>query len=122
MRKNALLLAAVSAVALMTMTVPANAVFVCTVTDGVKVCENQFGFAPGADVKSGASDQQIDHVIERVRSMGHEAHLSRGTFRTIIGVIGDESQFQPEQFQVLPGVADAVAWCRQRVTGPQRLA
>ncbi len=68
-------------------------------------------------LKSGASDQQIDHVIRRVESMGLEAHLSRGTFRTIIGVIGDESQFQPDRFQVLPGVADVI-----RVLPPYKLA
>jgi 3-deoxy-7-phosphoheptulonate synthase len=68
-------------------------------------------------LKSGASDQQIDHVIGRVESMGLQAHLSRGTYRTIIGVIGDESQFQPERFQVLPGVADVI-----RVLPPYKLA
>ena len=47
-------------------------------------------------------------MIRRVESLGLKAHLSRGTFRTIIGVIGDESQFQPEQFQVLPGVVDVI--------------
>ena len=59
-------------------------------------------------LKSGATDDQVDHVIRRVESLGLKAHLSRGTFRTIIGVIGDESQFQPEQFQVLPGVVDVI--------------
>ncbi len=59
-------------------------------------------------LKSGATDEQIDHVIERVESMGLRAHLSRGTHRTIIGVIGDESQFKPDSFQVLPGVADVI--------------
>jgi len=59
-------------------------------------------------LKSGATDDQIDHVIQRVESMGLKAHLSRGTFRTIIGVIGDESQFQPERFSVLAYVADVI--------------
>ena len=43
-------------------------------------------------LKPGVTDEQIDHVIERVESLGLQAHLSRGTYRTIIGVIGDESQ------------------------------
>jgi len=59
-------------------------------------------------LKSGATDEQIDHVVEKVESLGLNAHLSRGTHRTIIGVIGDESQFQPEQFQVLPGVSEVI--------------
>ena len=48
-------------------------------------------------LKSGATDAQIDHVIERVESLGLRAHLSRGTHRTIIGVIGDESQFEGDE-------------------------
>jgi 3-deoxy-7-phosphoheptulonate synthase len=68
-------------------------------------------------LKSGATDDQIDHVLKRVESLGMKAHLSRGTFRTIIGVIGDESLFQPEQFQVLPGVIEVI-----RVLPPYKLA
>ncbi|MGD9721069.1 MAG: 3-deoxy-7-phosphoheptulonate synthase [Pirellulales bacterium] len=68
-------------------------------------------------LKSGATDEQVDHVIQRVESLGMKAHLSRGTFRTIIGVIGDESQFQPDQFQVLPGVVEVI-----RVLPPYKLA
>jgi 3-deoxy-7-phosphoheptulonate synthase len=68
-------------------------------------------------LKSGATDEQIDHVLKRVESLGLKAHLSRGTFRTIIGVIGDESQYQPDQFQVLPGVVDVI-----RVLPPYKLA
>jgi 3-deoxy-7-phosphoheptulonate synthase len=59
-------------------------------------------------LKAGTSDAQIDHVIARVESLGLKAHLSRGTYRTIIGVIGDESQFEPATFQAIPGVADVI--------------
>jgi 3-deoxy-7-phosphoheptulonate synthase len=59
-------------------------------------------------LKSGSTDEQIDRVVQRVEALGMQAHLSRGTFRTIIGVIGDESKFQPEQFQVLPGVSEVI--------------
>ncbi len=68
-------------------------------------------------LKPGTTDEQIEHAIERVEALGLTAHLSRGTHRTIIGVIGDESQFQPEQFQVIPGVADVI-----RVLPPYKLA
>src|SRR3954452_25095061 len=37
-------------------------------------------------LKSEATDDQIGHVIERVEALGLRAHLSRGTYRTIIGV------------------------------------
>jgi 3-deoxy-7-phosphoheptulonate synthase len=68
-------------------------------------------------LKSGSTEEQVAHVLARVESLGMSAHLSRGTYRTIIGVIGDESLFQPEQFQVLPGVADVI-----RVLPPYKLA
>jgi 3-deoxy-7-phosphoheptulonate synthase len=68
-------------------------------------------------LKSGASEDQITHVLDRVESLGLRAHLSRGSHRTIVGVIGDESQFDAAQFQVLPGVADVI-----RVLPPYKLA
>jgi 3-deoxy-7-phosphoheptulonate synthase len=68
-------------------------------------------------LKSGSTDEQVDHVVKRVESLGMKAHLSRGTYRTIIGVIGDESKYQPEQFQVLPGVVEVI-----RVLPPYKLA
>ncbi len=59
-------------------------------------------------LKSGASDAQINHVVERVESLGLKAHLSRGTYRTVIGVIGDEDKLQVEPLQAIPGVAQVV--------------
>ena len=45
-------------------------------------------------LKDHATDEQIEHVVERVESQGLKAHLSRGTYRTVIGVIGDENRRQ----------------------------
>ncbi|KAA5543855.1 3-deoxy-7-phosphoheptulonate synthase [Roseiconus nitratireducens] len=59
-------------------------------------------------LKSGATDDQIDHVIERVEALGLQAHLSRGTFRTILGIIGDESKIDAEAIRAIPGVASVV--------------
>ena len=36
------------------------------------------------------------------------AHLSRGTYRTIIGVIGDEQKISAEPLRAIPGVADVI--------------
>jgi 3-deoxy-7-phosphoheptulonate synthase len=68
-------------------------------------------------LKSGATEEQIQHVIQRVEAQGLRAHLSRGTHRTIIGVIGDEAQLQPARFQAIPGVAEVM-----RVLPPYKLA
>jgi 3-deoxy-7-phosphoheptulonate synthase len=47
-------------------------------------------------LKSDVTEAQIGHVIERVEALGLRAHLSRGTYRTIIGVIGDEQKLRAE--------------------------
>ena len=59
-------------------------------------------------LKSDASDEQVDHVVERVESLGLSAHLSRGTHRTIIGVIGDEDKLRTEPLLAIPGVEEVV--------------
>ena len=59
-------------------------------------------------LKSGVSTDQVTHVIERVESLGFQAHLSQGTYRTIVGIIGDESQLTPEALRAIPGVADVI--------------
>ncbi len=59
-------------------------------------------------LKSDATEPQIQHVIERVESLGFGAHLSRGTFRTIIGLIGDEQRLQAEPLSAIPGVAEVL--------------
>ncbi|MEX0937463.1 MAG: 3-deoxy-7-phosphoheptulonate synthase [Pirellulales bacterium] len=59
-------------------------------------------------LKPGASEDQISHVIERVESLGLRAHLSRGTFRTVIGVIGDEDKIRSAPLAAIPGVAEVV--------------
>src|SRR5947208_10833748 len=51
-----------------------------------------------------SSEQQIEHVLERIRELGLKAHLSRGELRTIVGVIGDETKLQAEPLSAIPGV------------------
>src|SRR5207247_310574 len=55
-------------------------------------------------LRPGSSDQEIDHVVERIHELGFKAHLSRGELRTIIGVIGDEEKLQVEPLAAIPGV------------------
>jgi 3-deoxy-7-phosphoheptulonate synthase len=59
-------------------------------------------------LQSGASQEQIDHVVERIEAMGLKAHLSRGTYRTIVGVIGDEDKLRAAPLRAIPGVADVI--------------
>lgn len=59
-------------------------------------------------LKSDVTEDQIQHVIERLESLGMRAHLSRGTYRTIIGVIGDEQKLSSEPLKAIPGVMDVM--------------
>lgn len=55
-----------------------------------------------------ATDDQIQHVLDRVEKIGLQHHLSRGTFRTIVGIIGDESEINVEGLRAIPGVQKVV--------------
>ncbi len=59
-------------------------------------------------LKSNATDEQVEHVLQRVEAMGLQHHLSRGTYRTIVGIIGDEEQLREEPLRAIPGVASVV--------------
>ncbi len=51
-----------------------------------------------------ASKDQINHIIEKVKSLGLTPHVSQGTERTIIGVIGPEDILRVTPLEVFPGV------------------
>jgi 3-deoxy-7-phosphoheptulonate synthase len=55
-----------------------------------------------------ASTDQIASVVARVEAEGMHAHLSQGTERTIIGVVGDIRWVNREQFLLMPGVNSIV--------------
>jgi 3-deoxy-7-phosphoheptulonate synthase len=68
-------------------------------------------------MQSGATDRDVAAVIDRIEALGFRPHVSTGSERTVIGVIGDERPVDPETFEVLPGVERAV-----RILHPFRLA
>jgi 3-deoxy-7-phosphoheptulonate synthase len=55
-----------------------------------------------------ATDQDIENVVGQIRDLGLQAHVSRGTERTIIGVIGDERLIRKERLALLPHVDDVI--------------
>jgi 3-deoxy-7-phosphoheptulonate synthase len=65
----------------------------------------------------GASRGQVDYVVSRIQEMGCKAHLSQGVERTIIGVVGEERQLNPEAFEMMDGVEKIM-----RVVRPFKLA
>jgi 3-deoxy-7-phosphoheptulonate synthase len=65
---------------------------------------------------SDATGEQLDAVVETVRTAGGSAFVSRGVHRTIVGLVGDIEQFQSLNLQTFPGVADVV-----RISTPYKL-
>lgn len=68
-------------------------------------------------MKANATPQQVENVIEQVKSMGLAVHLSQGVEATIIGAIGETHNIPMDRFEGLDGV-DIV----QRITQPYKLA
>jgi len=68
-------------------------------------------------MQSGASEDQIQHVIDRLVSLGFDIHRSTGASHTVIGAVGVGPDFDPRDIEVLPGVREVV-----RVTQPYKLA
>jgi 3-deoxy-7-phosphoheptulonate synthase len=60
-------------------------------------------------MKRNATDEQIDHVIQWIESLGYKTHPSRGVERTIIGAIGDDRGKEGLlQVELLSGVEKAM--------------
>lgn len=55
-----------------------------------------------------ATEAQLSHLVEHVEASGLKANISRGTYRTIIGLIGDERKLSLEHVKSIPGVADVI--------------
>lgn len=53
---------------------------------------------------SEATEADIEAVGERVRTLGGEAFVSRGTVHTIIGLVGDTERFKALDWTQMPGV------------------
>lgn len=59
-------------------------------------------------MKPGASEQDIESVVERIESCGARAHLSRGEEVTVIGAIGDREHVQRLGLEGHAGVQQVV--------------
>jgi len=55
-------------------------------------------------LKKDATQETIEHVVEKIKGAGLAVHISKGKERTIIGAIGDESVLVSMSLEALPGV------------------
>jgi len=58
-------------------------------------------------MKTNATPEQIEQVVKEIKKCGLRADVSKGKYRTIIGLIGDERKAPLEHFATLPGVKEA---------------
>ncbi|MFH1767982.1 MAG: 3-deoxy-7-phosphoheptulonate synthase [Candidatus Omnitrophota bacterium] len=54
--------------------------------------------------KKGATENEIEHVIDKIKKLGLNAMVSRGVERTIVGVLGPEDIVRLQPFEVFSGV------------------
>ncbi len=51
-----------------------------------------------------ATKEQIEHIVQKMESLGLKTMVSKGVERTIIGVIGEEDVLRVQPLEVYPGV------------------
>jgi 3-deoxy-7-phosphoheptulonate synthase len=51
-----------------------------------------------------ATEEQIDHIVSRIRNWGLKSEVSRGEHRVVIGVIGPEDKIREKPLGAFPGV------------------
>ena len=62
------------------------------------------------NMSDSATDEQIDHIIQRIREAGYQPHVTRGTERTIVAAVGSGGRrHEIEALSVAPGVDNVVA-------------
>ena len=59
-------------------------------------------------MKTDATQEEIDQVVKEIKKYGLRASVSRGDYRTVIGLVGDESKADFAHFTTLPGVREAM--------------
>ena len=62
-------------------------------------------------MSSGATEEQIQHIVKRIEECGCQARLIRGVENTVIGVVGNSNQHrnQLEALAVAPSVDEIIA-------------
>ncbi len=59
-------------------------------------------------MNSDTTNEQIEGVVNKLKSFGLDSNVSRGVERTVIGAIGDETKADKELLQALPGVENVI--------------
>ena len=68
-------------------------------------------------MEAGATEEQIQNVIDRLITLNFSVHRSTGVLHTVLGGVGPEENIAPEDLQVMDGVKEC-----HRVVSPYKLA
>src|ERR1051325_8986748 len=68
-------------------------------------------------MQQGATEEQIQAVIDRLVGMGFTVHRSTGVLHTVLGGVGPVDDFDPADFEVMDGVKEC-----HRIVSPYKLA
>lgn len=68
-------------------------------------------------MEEGATEEQIQHVIDKLMKKGFDAHRSTGARQTVIGAVGAKIDFDTRDIELIDGVEEVV-----RITAPYKLA
>ncbi len=68
-------------------------------------------------MQSGASEEQVQYVIEQMVELGFNVHRTTGETQTILAGVGSPGQFDVADFSVMSGVHNAY-----RISSPYKLA
>ncbi len=55
-----------------------------------------------------ATQEDLDHVVKKLRDVGLQAHISKGVERTLVGAIGDEAVLRSIPLEAFPGVENVL--------------
>src|SRR3954465_8251780 len=59
-------------------------------------------------MKPGASQRQVDHVIERIEQLGLRSHVIVGTERTVVAALGEKRDGAKQALETGDGVESVV--------------
>jgi 3-deoxy-7-phosphoheptulonate synthase len=68
-------------------------------------------------MQEGATEEQIQRVINKLMNMGFDIHRSTGARHTVLGAVGAKIDFDTRDIELLEGVAEVL-----RISAPYKLA
>ena len=68
-------------------------------------------------MQAGATETQVERVIDKLVMMGFTVHRSTGVTHTVLGGVGPQEQFDPREFEALDGVKEC-----HPIVSPYKLA